>query len=182
MSPPRSAPLPIRCRDLAPAVLLWRSAHPKSERVGVNQTLDNNPMTKLPDTFQSDGFTFRLIQRHANVALLEKTDPVHSRPSYEVVIIQRRWPSELFGANLPVCEAMPPSEAWGEQGWAYTDIESALRKFAQLLKERGRERPALGKHYPYGASGRVKDTKNEMRRLYADQSKAGDLAPPGSGE
>ena len=109
-------------------------------------------MTQLPDTFQSDGFTFRLIQRHGNVALLEKTNPAACKPSYEVVIIQRLPARNLFGADLPASEAMPPSEAWGEQGWTYSNLESALRKFEQLLRDGRQECPALGNHYPYGAS------------------------------
>jgi hypothetical protein len=90
--------------------------------------------TSLPTQFRSDGFDFRLIRRKGTVAMLAKQKPHHSRPSYEVIIIQKRPSERVFGQNLPAREVMPASETWGTLGWSYIDRVCAEARFDQLCQ------------------------------------------------
>jgi hypothetical protein len=58
----------------------------------------------LSETFRHDGFDFRLLQRQGNAALFEKSKPTHTRPSFEVVIIQ------------------------GISGWSYPNLAAAKKQ------------------------------------------------------
>jgi hypothetical protein len=94
-------------------------------------------MRKLPQTFALGSFTFRLIKREGDVALLEKSKPSWSIPRYEVVIVQetRTWSG---GVVSPAHEELPGSWQWGSEGWSYSDPEDAWQKFHELT---GRGRP-----------------------------------------
>ena len=72
-----------------------------------------NPMKPLPTEFTYDGFDFRQLAREGDVALFEKRKPNHSRPGYEVVIVQRHPAQTIHGRDYPERESLPPSESWG---------------------------------------------------------------------
>ena len=90
-------------------------------------------MIPLATTFRSDGFDFRQIKRTGAVAMFAKRKPHWTRESIEVVIVQERkehtWPN---GMTSPAHEGMPGNEAWGDQGWTFSDLEAANRKFYDL--------------------------------------------------
>ncbi|MBI2926404.1 MAG: hypothetical protein HYY24_11975 [Verrucomicrobia bacterium] len=89
-------------------------------------------MNTLPTSFTHDGFTFDLVMRDGDVALFEKMKPHFSRPSYEVVIVQRSRDRTIAGKFIPAAEHMPSSESWGQLGWTYSDREAARKKFFEL--------------------------------------------------
>ncbi len=97
-------------------------------------------MTPLPQAFDGRAdqrdFIYRQLQREQDVALFEKRFKDESSDSrfYEVVII-RIIPQKLFpdGRLIETHEAMPKPEDWGTAGWSYDDLESAKKRFNQLI-------------------------------------------------
>jgi hypothetical protein len=91
-------------------------------------------MIPLADKFRLGGFDYRLVRRIGDVALFEKSKPHHSRPCYDLVIVQRRkahtWPN---GKTTPAREAMPRWEQWGDAGWSYSDLARAEERFNALV-------------------------------------------------
>jgi len=88
----------------------------------------------LPEEFEADDYQLRQIGRGGNMVLLEKSKPTHRLPSYEVIRVWR-YPAECIrGRHYPAREAMPPSEAWGTDGWTFTDLGQAIRKFERLVE------------------------------------------------
>ena len=87
----------------------------------------------LPSQFRQDGFEFHLCERVDDVALFRKSK--HGRDTYEVVIIRRLPAGAVFAKEYPAREAMPPSEAWGLQGWSLTTAERAREKFAEVARQ-----------------------------------------------
>lgn len=93
-------------------------------------------MTPLPETFRSDQFVFRVLNRKGDVALLAKAKPGGST-SYEVVRLVRVMEREMFGRVIPAHEAMPASEQWGERDFSYCDRDQAEGKFRELTGDGG---------------------------------------------
>ena len=93
-------------------------------------------MKTRPKAFRSGGFSFKLLKRYGDIALLRKTKPGLGFESFEVVIIQRHQSFEIKGKLIPAGEHLPSSGQWGVKGWTYSDRLSADRKFNQLKKVR----------------------------------------------
>jgi hypothetical protein len=91
-------------------------------------------MNPIPEKFRSDRFDFQLLRRQGDVALFSKQKPQHSRPTFEVVVIQRRPAERIFGRNLPNREVMLSNESWGALGWSFSDFASAKARFDQLCQ------------------------------------------------
>ena len=94
-------------------------------------------MKTRPKAFRSGGFSFKLLKRYGDIALLRKTKPGLGFESFEVVIIQRHQSFEIKGKLIPAGEHFPRSEQWGSAGWSYRDRPSAERKFNQLISASG---------------------------------------------
>jgi hypothetical protein len=92
----------------------------------------------LPTSFTYDQFGFRQLARKGDVALFEKSRPTHSRPAYEVVIVQKHPAETIRGREYPAREAMPRSEDWGLSGWTYVDLKSAQTRFRKLVAAQAR--------------------------------------------
>lgn len=108
-------------------------------------------MKPLDSQFTHDGFVFRQLARGGDVALFEKSKPGHSRPGYEVVIVQRHPAQTIHGRAYPERESMPPSESWGVLGWSLMDLDSAKTKFRELASDRTKGH-SLPTPIPAGAS------------------------------
>ena len=92
-------------------------------------------MIPIADKFRLDGFDFRLVKRIGDVALFEKSKPHHSRPCFEVVIVQKRRETRFpNGRVTPAHESMPASEQWGTAGWSYSERDEAEARFRRLLE------------------------------------------------
>ena len=109
-------------------------------------------MQTLPTEFTFDQFQFRQLARAGDVALFEKSKPHHSRPCYEVVVVQHHPAQTIHGRQYPEREAMPPSESWGTLGWSPADLLAAQRKFQFLVTTRAK-RQTNPTPFPAGASG-----------------------------
>jgi hypothetical protein len=88
----------------------------------------------LPLQFRRDGFDYRQIAREGDVSIYEQTWIGCSEPSlcYEVIRIRRREGFPIGARFVEPGEVYPNSEAWGVDGWTFTDKESAFSKLRRL--------------------------------------------------
>src|SRR5882672_12451064 len=97
-------------------------------------------MKSLAENFTYDGFQFRQLAREGDVVLLEKCKPGHSRPSYEVAIIQPHPAQIIHGREFPERESMPPSESWGLLAWSLADLDTAKTTLHEVVTSRANAR------------------------------------------
>ena len=88
----------------------------------------------LPKEFRHDGFTFRQIARTRNAAIYEQTSNGCDNPSpcWEVIRIRRRDGFQIGGRFVEPAEVYPNSEAWGTEGFTFTDKDAAFAKLRAL--------------------------------------------------
>ena len=90
-------------------------------------------ITSIQSSFVSRGWHFDLLHRQGRVALFRKSRGGLAFKTYEVVRL-RVYPAETIkGAEYPEREALPPSEAWGAEGWTCSSLEEAHRRFDRLI-------------------------------------------------
>jgi hypothetical protein len=89
-------------------------------------------MKVIADQFVKKGFVHKVIARDGMKLLIERKHHTAASPHWEVVKL-RVSPEKRVGERTYMeGEAYPSSEAWGSQGWTYTDLESAKAKFDLL--------------------------------------------------
>lgn len=88
----------------------------------------------LPKEFPRAGFTYRRIARENDAAIYEQSCNACDNPCvcYEVVRIRRRDGFEVDGRFVEPAEVYPRSEAWGTDGFTFTDKEAAFAKLREL--------------------------------------------------
>lgn len=86
----------------------------------------------MPNTFNSGGYSFRVVERTTNHALLAKTKG-GSRDFWEVVVIQKLPAQTIYGRDYPEREAMPSNEQWGLEAWSPANEELARNRFKALV-------------------------------------------------
>jgi hypothetical protein len=88
----------------------------------------------LSKEFKHDGFKFRQIAREGNAAIFEQTWSACPEPSvcYEVIRIRRRDGFQINGRSVEPAELYPASEAWGVDGFTFTDRDRAFAKLREL--------------------------------------------------
>lgn len=94
-------------------------------------------MKPLPDTYDKEGFTHRVLERDGQVALIEKrTKPENRVIGYEVIVIQSHEGYDVMGRVVPPSEFPPRSEEWGTYGFSFNrhDLEGARKKLSKLAK------------------------------------------------
>jgi hypothetical protein len=91
----------------------------------------------LQKEFQRDGFTYRQIAREGDAAIYEQAWCGCAEPSvcYEVIGVKRREGFKIGGRFVEPAEVYPNSEAWGVDGWTYTEKEAAFRKLRAVVGE-----------------------------------------------
>ena len=100
---------------------------------------------RLPKQFRRGGFQYRQIAREGNAAIYEQAWPgcAEPSPSCEVVRIRHREGFQIGTRFVEPAEVYPASEAWGVDGFTFTDRNKAWAKFSEIsLQEaarRGRE-------------------------------------------
>jgi hypothetical protein len=89
----------------------------------------------LPTRFRSDGFQYRQIAREQNAAIYEQTWSGCAEPSacYEVIRIRRRDGFQIGGRFVQPAEVYPNSDAWGVDGFTFTDKDAAFAKLRELV-------------------------------------------------
>jgi len=88
----------------------------------------------LPKEFRRDGFNYQQIAREGDVAIYEQTWTGMSEPSpcWEVIRIRRHEGFQIRGRFVEPAEVYPNSEAWGTDGFTFSDKEAAFAKFREL--------------------------------------------------
>ena len=89
-------------------------------------------MKRLSATFRSGGFSFKILRRDGDVALLRKTKPGFSFETFEVVVLQHHKERIIAGKSIERGEAMPSCEQWGSKGWTFSDKTSATADAQQI--------------------------------------------------
>jgi hypothetical protein len=98
----------------------------------------------LPKEFRRDGFNYRQIAREGDAALYEQRWTGCAEPSvcYEVIRIRRRDGFQIAGRFVEPAEVYPNSEAWGVDGFTFTDRNKAFDKFFEISLGEPAKEPA----------------------------------------
>jgi hypothetical protein len=90
----------------------------------------------LPVEFRSGGLNYRQIAREGMWAIYEQTWSSRSDPRvcYEAIRIRRREGFQIDGRLVEPAETYPKTDAWGVDGFTFTDKDAA---FAKLRKVAG---------------------------------------------
>jgi hypothetical protein len=97
----------------------------------------------LAKEFRRGGFQYRQIARERNAAIYEQAWPgcAERSPSYEVVRIRHREGFQIGNRFVRAAEIYPNSEAWGVDGFTFTNRNKAWAKFSEIpLEEPARRR------------------------------------------
>jgi hypothetical protein len=88
----------------------------------------------LPKEFRLDGFDFRQIAREGDAAIYEQRWSGCLDPSvcYEVIRIRRREGFQIGARFVEPAEVYPSSQAWGVDGFTFTDKDAAFTKLHEL--------------------------------------------------
>jgi hypothetical protein len=91
----------------------------------------------LPKEFRRDGFHYRQIARESDTAIYQQTWDGCRNPSvcYEAIRIRRREGFQIGGRFVEPAEVYPNSEAWGVDGFTFTDRDKAWAKFFEMSLE-----------------------------------------------
>ena len=97
----------------------------------------------LPKLFRHDGFEFRQIVRGRGSAIYEQKWLGCSSPSicYEVVRIRRREGFWIKGRFVEPAEVYPRSEAWGTDGFTFTNKDAAFAKLRGIVSRKAEAAP-----------------------------------------
>ena len=103
-------------------------------RLGVRKAVSTS---HCQQEFRRDGFHYRQIAREGNAAIYEQTWPgcAEPSPSYEVIRIRRREGFQIGGRFVEPAEVYPNSEAWGVDGFTFTNRNKAWDKFFEMSLE-----------------------------------------------
>jgi len=96
----------------------------------------------LPEEFRHDELTFRQIAREGNAAIYEQIWNRCAEPTlcWEVIRIRRREGFKIGVRFVEPAEVYPNSEAWGTDGFTFTDKEGAFAKLDELAPLRPRRK------------------------------------------
>ena len=88
---------------------------------------------RLPKEFQRGGFNYRQVAREGDAAIYEQRWTGCPNPAvcFEVIRIKRREGFEIGGRFVEPAEVYPNSEAWGMDGFTFTDWNKARAKFSK---------------------------------------------------
>ena len=87
--------------------------------------------------FRYNGFEYRQVAREGGTAIYEQrwTGCAEPNPSYEVIRIRRRDGFQIGAKFIEPYEVYPNSDAWGVDGFTFTDRNKAWNKFSEISLE-----------------------------------------------
>jgi hypothetical protein len=138
-SPRTQKRAPAGVRDLMPAPI----GKPRSTAEGGSKK--GRFYKLLAKELRRGGFQYRQIARERNAAIYEQAWPgcAEPSPSYEVVRIRHREGFQIGNRFVRAAEIYPNSEAWGVDGFTFTNRNKAWDKFFEISLEeparRGKE-------------------------------------------
>jgi hypothetical protein len=88
----------------------------------------------LTARFRGDGFEYRQIAREGSAAIYEQTwlGCAERSVCYEVIRIRYRDGFQIGGRFVEPAELYPKSEAWGIDGFTFTDRNAAFAKLREM--------------------------------------------------
>jgi hypothetical protein len=88
----------------------------------------------LPKEFCHDGFQYRQIACEAGAAIYEQRCSGCAEPSvsYEVIRVRRREGFQIGDRFIEPAEIYPKAEAWGVDGFTFTDKDAAFAKLREI--------------------------------------------------
>ena len=91
----------------------------------------------LPKEFRRAAFNYRQIARQGDAAIYEQTWTGMSEPSpcWEVIRIRRREGFRIGRRFVEPAEVYPNSEAWGVDGFTFTDKDAAFVKLRDVTRQ-----------------------------------------------
>lgn len=89
-------------------------------------------MKKLDKKFTSKGFNYTEIIREGNKAIYRQDKDGYTTSSFEVVKISKHNGYELNGTKIAPAETYPSTSLWGTQGWTFTNLNDAKKKFKKI--------------------------------------------------
>ena len=99
----------------------------------------------LPKEFRRDGFNYRRIAREGNAAIYEQRWTGCPDPAvcFEVIHVRRHEGFRIGSRFVQPAEVYPKSDAWGVDGFTFTDWDKAWDRFVDISLEepamRGKE-------------------------------------------
>ena len=91
----------------------------------------------LPKEFRHDGFQYRQIAREGRAAVYEQRASGCAQRSlfYEVIRVRLREGFQIDGRFVEPAEMYPKAEAWGMDGFTFTDKDAAFAKLREINPE-----------------------------------------------
>ena len=88
----------------------------------------------LPKQFCHDGFQYRQIAREGHAAVYEQRGSgcAERSVSYELIRVRRREGFRIDGRFVAPAEIYPKGEAWGVDGFTFTDKDAALARLLEM--------------------------------------------------
>jgi len=107
---------------------------PKTSATAVARSKKGHSYKSLPTRFRRGGFNHRQIAREGNAAIYEQTWSGCHNPSvcYEVIYVRRRDRFKIDNRWVEPAEIYPNSEAWGTDGFTFTDKDAAFAKLREI--------------------------------------------------
>lgn len=102
----------------------------------------------LPKEFRHDGLIFRQIACEGGAAIYEQRCSGCAELSvcYEVIRVRRRGGFQIGGRFVEPAEIYPKAEAWGVDGFTFTDKDAAFAKFREIKSKRTHSRSSTQTH------------------------------------
>ena len=106
----------------------------RKTRPGAEADCKKGRFKPLPKEFRRNGFTYRQIAREGNGAIYAQSWSGCRNPSisYQVIRVRRRDGFQIHGRFVEAAEVYPKSEAWGVDGFTFTDKDAAFAKLRKL--------------------------------------------------
>jgi hypothetical protein len=127
----KHGPVFVRDSTISPSAVKTRSR----AEAGTRKSHSYRP---LPREFRRDRFHYRQIAREADIAIYEQRwcGCVEPSVAYEVIRIRHRDGFQIHGRFVEPSELYPNSEAWGTDGFTFTDKDVAFKKLRVLAQIR----------------------------------------------
>jgi hypothetical protein len=90
----------------------------------------------LPTQLKRDGLNYRQIAREGDAAIYEQksTKCPNLSVCYEVIRIRKRDAFQIKGRLVEAAEVYPNSDAWGVDGFTFTDKDAAFMKLWEVAR------------------------------------------------
>lgn len=89
--------------------------------------------TPLPVKFQSKGFSWEVLKRDGDLAIIKQTSK-ENKSNFNVIEIQKQKSAEFNGIQYEAKETIPGWEQWGKKAWNFMTLEAAEKFYRERRK------------------------------------------------